>query len=343
MSGTPEVWRLEKFIADYPKSSFIENVKNKLHDVKEKEAFIIAENNNTKESYNRFIIDYPNGDLNSKAKIRLLETDTEAFLTTCGIGTAEAFRGYAKWRSESTYASIAKFRAEYIMSVDKGDHKVYKKFIDEYPANPFVYEAIANYPLLWLMDIKDDIGVIIDVGNIIKWKGLFGGLYVTKDEVAMKSFNKLKEDMEIVGIKAIYYIPDGVSIKNNSVVIKAKYDEIEKSVITSNDAVGKGAWLLEKIVSPTFISKYSLTIMDTVDNTVYYENVNGLTEKVSSINVLNALHRYKDMAIPSFMVALGDKDPFIRVAAIQYFTRYKDNRVIEILKRMDSSGLQVDR
>lgn len=155
---------------------------------------------NTRQGYERFIKACPSGELAKEAKKRVEDPDY-AFMTTCQIGTKEAFDGFVLSYPLSEYTPNAKFYIEYIKETKRGDLKSYKRFLTQCPNHPFAMEAKIAMPILWLKEKGDRIGMIVNIGELID-KGLLGGGYGKVENVRQKVWQRFKKELEQEGIQA---------------------------------------------------------------------------------------------------------------------------------------------
>ena len=343
---------LEKFIKDYPGTVYADKARAKLKELREADEFRKAEAANSTAAYERFLQSYPDGMFAGEARKRIALPDAEAFLATCGLGTAKAFQGYAESRPQSRYAALAASRAEYLTAVARGTVDSHRQFLAKFPNNPFVYEARAAFPVLLLEDTKVDAGVLIEVGDTVKWRGLFGGS-VTKDEFRRKSFEELKKDLEKIGLRPVLLSkPDDPLRKNAKLIFSVVYKEYKSNYTPPPSSPGynprgQGGYVVQQmnqasannlasvigdIFVPTIKHVNEITIADPETTEVYYAGVRNMNEKIVKADLMKALARYKKQAAPSAMVGIVDKDGAVREAAAKLLAKAGDPAAAELLR-----------
>lgn len=342
---------LEKFIKDYPGTVYADKAGAKLKELREADEFKKAEAANSTAAYERFIQSYPDGTLAGTARKRIAAPDAEAFLATCGLGTAKAFQGYAESRPQSKYAALAASRAEYLNAVARGTVDSHRQFLAKFPNSPFIYEARAAFPVLLLEDTKVDAGVVIEVGETVKWRGLFGGS-VTKEEVRQKAFEELKKDLDKIGLRPILLSkPDDPSGKGAKLVFSVVYKEYKQGYAPppspGYNPRGQGGYVAQQmnqaaannlgsvigdIFVPTIKHVSDISIADPETKEVYYAGVRNLNEKIGKAAQMKALARYKKQAAPSAMVGIADKDGIVREQAAKLLAKAGDPSAVELLR-----------
>jgi len=352
----PTTRSLEKFIADYPGTVYADKAGMKLRELKENEVFLNAQASNSKAAYEQFLRSYPDGTLADTARKRLEETDTAAFIRTCAIGTPRAFRGYLESRPQSRFAPLAASRVEFLDAVGRGTMDSYRRFLEKFPDNPFVCEARATFPALWLEDAKGRAGVAIEVGDIVKWRGVFGGS-ATKEEIRQKAFEELKNDLVKIGLQPVLLSgPEDPSGKDATVIFSIVYREFKgayapppQSSGYSRSPSGQGnsgyvtqqmnqaaannlGAVLGDIFAPTIRNVSDITISDPATKEVFFENIRNLNDKNGKAGLLKALSKYKERGVSSALVALPDKDGAVREAAARFLSKTGDPLAIEVLQ-----------
>jgi len=304
----------EDFIKSYPDSPFTKEAKRRFQELKGKKAFEEAETRNTKTAYEEFIYRYPNSEFTEEARERVTESDEKALIRTIRIGTIQAFQGFMESYPNSKYLSIVKARIEFLNAVATDE---YRKFITQYPNNPFVVEAKASFPILWLKE-KGEVGVVINVGEIVRWKGIFRGRRVTEKEVRQKVFKKLKKDLERESIQGI--LLDGSNdpkAKDVQTILVIEYKEKDVELESPyGGAVGNLRNTLFILLRgyPVKISS-PITIKDVNTGFEYYSNVPDINYKVDRDKMVKALEPFREEAIPSLVIALYDKNKGVRKKA----------------------------
>lgn len=328
----------EDFIRSYPDSPFTKEARKRFQELKEKEAFKDAETKNTKTAYEEFIDKYPNSKFAEKASERIKSEET-AFIQTIRIDKIQAFQGFKESYPDSEYLPIIKDRIEFLNAVARDEVDEYNQFITQYPNNPFVVEAKTSFPVLWLRE-KGEVGVVINVGEIVRWRGIFGGGHVTKKEVRHEIFKKLKEHLEGEGIQGFLLDgPNDSKGKGINTMLVIEYEEKpgervrdrsrarrpypvtgtstgERIESLSREIYREQAEknleaIVEGILSGPAVNSLSyITIKDIITGFEYYSNVPDLNWKVDKNKqvwaMIKALEPFGERAIPSLVVALAD-------------------------------------
>lgn len=294
---------------------------------KEEKAFSEAEAINSIGAYTSFCQKFPNGKFTEEAKKRASSSDREALINTCRLGTIGAFQGFMESYPTSKYSSLTHARIDFLKAANLGNLEAYMQFITRYPNNPFVPEARVSYPILWLDKIRGKVGVIINVGEFVSWKGVFGGMRVTRDEVRQDTFDKLQEEVGRIGIHVtLLDSPEDAKSKKIPVILVMNYSEkgeIDESLAEAIRSLLKGP--------PSNVS-ITMTIKDAKNGFEYYSNISNLKTKIDRIVAMKALCGFrKESALASLMVALYDKDPYIQ------------NSAAEALKEVTGQDFKEDR
>lgn len=315
----------EEFIRTYPESHYANDAKRRLLKLKENKAFEEAETRNTKIAYEDFAINYPSSEFAATARERVIESDEAAFKRTIRIGNSQAYQGFIESYPESKYLSLASARIEFLNAAANNE---YSNFVVIYPGNPFVVEAKASLPILWLKEMKEA-GVVVNVLEHVKWRGLFGGGRESEEEVRQKVFKKIKEDIEKESVQAILLDRpgDAVSKDINTVIIvnySEKKGQREGQPYRSGRPGNQGGYYHDAAVnsmdgilsdlflgSPVSVSS-SITIMDANTGFEYYSEVPHLDKRVARDKMIKALETFKEESILSLIIALNDKNENVR-------------------------------
>ncbi|HQJ09281.1 MAG TPA: hypothetical protein PLF54_09800, partial [Deltaproteobacteria bacterium] len=317
----------ERFLKSYPKSPYAEAAKSRLEALKEEKAFPEAEAANSIAAYTAFYERFPDGKLGEEARKRASASDREAFMRTCGIGTPKAFQGFMESYPSSKYHSLASGRIDFSKIESSADLAAYMQFITKYPNNPFVGEASAYYPLLWLDRAGKKVGVVIDVGEFVSWKGVLNGMRTTKEKVRQSAFAALDREIGKYGISlTLLDRPEDAKDKDLRIILIVKYSE--KSAIAESLAKA----LSDLMSGPTVQISTTMTIQDGRDGFEYYSKVGDLKAKVGRIAMMKALCGLRgNSALSPLIVALNDNDPEIQ------------SKACESLKKITGQDLKEDR
>ncbi len=334
----------EDFIRSYPDSPFTKEARKRFQELKEKKAYEEAETRNTKTAYEEFIDKYPNSKFAEKASERIKSEET-AFIQTIRIDKIQAFQGFKKSYPDSEYLPIIKDRIEFLKAVATDEVDEYNQFITQYPNNPFVVEAKTRFPVLWLKEIGE-VGVVINVGEIERWRGIFGGGHVTKTEVSQEIFKKLKKHLEREGIQGFLLdSPNDSKARDINTMLVIEYEEKPRVFVRDRSRTRRPYPItgtstgerieslsreiyreqaeknLEAIVEGIFFwvpvnGLFYITIKDIITGFEYYSNVpdysnvpelNWKVDKNKQVwAMVKALEPFKERAIPSLVVALAD-------------------------------------
>jgi hypothetical protein len=351
---TNTVESYENFVKNYPHSSYVSDAKRCHEDLREEEAFKTAEAENSIIAYKDFIQKYPKGMFTEIAQKKANASDVEAFGWTCQKGTILAFQGFVKSYPKSKYLQIASDRIEFLQVIKPENLDSYRQFIIQYPNNPFVIEAKATIPVLWLCELRERIGLIINVEKVVKWKGIFKGRS-TKGEIRQEIFDKLKKDYEKQGIQweLIDSLKDPKSNDVSTIVVMT-YEEEKGPPKSSSDRYGQvgspgltgyTAYSLNKaatdnlatvmgslLTGPSVNVSYRIDIVDAKTDKKYYSNISSLYSYTDNIQMVNGLNRFKNVdTIPVLLVALNSNDNPIRNNAARALGKLKDFRAVELL------------
>jgi hypothetical protein len=328
----------EAFLREYPSGELAVMANERIAHLKEKKAFDDAEAKNSIVAYRAFLQEYPSGTLAEEARKRIATPDWEAFSMTCQMATMQAFLGFIERYPSSEYLTIANARVEFLTGVGDGSLESYKKFIAKHPNNLFILEAKATFPSLWLSEEKKRVGMVIDIGQFVQWKGAFGGGRITKEELRQKVFKEFQEKVEKTGIDVLLLDnPADAKSKNLPLTLLMNYSEGERERQSSPDYGRPAGPGYDSYVAQTFhkaatdnmaaaltglmfgASVNASTIMTIKDtNTAYeiYLDIPDMDYKVKRIQVIKALCGLKDKKIiPPLIVALHDKDSEVQSIA----------------------------
>lgn len=317
----------ERFLKSYPKSPYAEAAKKRLEALKEEKAFPEAEAANTVSAYTAFYQRFPDGKLGEEARKRASATDREAFMRTCGIGTQKAFQGFMESYPSSRYHSLASGRIDFLNTESSAELKTYMQFITKHPDSPFVAEASAYYPLLWLDRAGKKVGVIIDVGEFVSWKGLLRGMRTTKEKVRQGAFDALDKEIGKYGIGlTLLERPEDAQGKDLRIILAVKYSE--QAAVAESLAKALG----DLMTGPTIRVSTVMTVQDAKDGFEYYSKVGDLKARVDRAAMMKALCGMREKsALSPLIVALYDKDPDIQ------------DKASEALKKITGQDFKEDR
>ena len=302
------------------------------------------EEKNTVSAYKEFVKQYPNSEFAKEAEKRITESDDDAFTRTCRLRTAQAFTGFVESYPTSDYAHTANARIEFLTAMKPGNLKSCKDFITSHPDNPFVAEAKASFPILWLKG-RGKVGIVINVGQLA-WKGLFYGGSGNKDSTRNRLSKELMGQLEKEGIQAVILEESGDSIPNDiTTLLVLDYSEEENSYRSSamgaTQAFHQGSVdNLTKILVADYIKKTFITIKDAENETRYYSGTCSICSRepcqghagkdeapyytstcsillsVDRLSVIRALAGVKDNNVEACLaIALRDGDPNVRANA----------------------------
>lgn len=122
-----------------------------------------AQDKNTRVGYEEFLNRHPDAPQAIDAKRRLYDPE-HAFLKTCAIASKKAFEGFASDYSNHPLAAVARQRIAFLAeTVERFSWDGFWKFAVRHPDNPFVVEARASIPLLWIREMRCSVAVVIQV------------------------------------------------------------------------------------------------------------------------------------------------------------------------------------
>jgi hypothetical protein len=350
----------EKFVKKYPASSYSDEARSRLEQLKDEKAFKEVEAKNTTAAYRDFVQKYPNSRFIEVVKKRIDESDEEAFVRTWGIGTIQAIEGFRESYPESKCIPIAADGIEFLKTVESGKLEAYSGFIKAYPNNPFVLVARASFPILWLGETLGKVGVIINIGEIVNFKGILKG-YETEEEAREKVFRKLKENLEKEGVQAVLLSsPEDVLAKEVTTLLIIDYKESEGSLPKPLLSHTRGyGWMVdvlfessvemtkESVFGPDLIiPHFTITIKDTKTGWEYYSTIPSLYYKVSKQEILHVLagSRAADpMLLKLFAYDLKDEDWVIRARSGPDPGKDKVYHVTELLTALKDEDSDVRR
>lgn len=345
----------EKFVKRYPNSPFTDEARGRLELLKDEETFKKVETRNTITAYRDFIQKYPNSRFIEVAQKRIEESDKEAFVRTWGIGKIQAFQGFIESYPQSKYVTIATDRIEFLSAVKSGTLAAYRKFIKEYPNNLFLLEATASFPILWLGKSEGKVGVVINIEEFVRWKGIFGGGYETEQEVREKVLRRLKKNLEKEGIDAVpLAISEDPSIKGISTILIITYTEKEAPPEQKNikqeypGLDGYMAAVLMESTKESFLNSLSgpqlnvrstISVIDAKNRFDYYSPIPDLYYKTDNLGILQVLAGSKDrmdgkqfeLLTIRLISALQDQDWIVRARAAELLGKIKDTSAVEPL------------
>ncbi len=342
----------EKFLKDYPASPFTQAAKERLEDLKVENIFVDTEANNSISAYKDFIQEYPGSRFSEVARRRIAWPDEDSFKKTCQIGTIRAFQGFIESYPSSEYLPIVNAYVDYKKATASGTIESYQQFITQHPGNPFIVEAKATFLMQWLREVKGKVGIIIDVGSIVAWKGAFGGGKVTEDEVRQKVFTKLKGLLDNEGISCVLLetfhdvnkegityvlreILNDVNKEDISVIFMLHYDEIKGDHSGLNPSSRGGLHehavnnlanaFMDVLAGPPVNTLYWATITDSRTGWNYYKYVpdRGIKDLMSLLyskldgrsKILQALVLFGEKAVPPLTIALYENDCDVQYSA----------------------------
>lgn len=344
------------FIRDYPDSPYIHAIKDKIEVLQDTARFEEAQQQNSISAYNKYAQKYPNGQYAQIARQRASQTDEEAFIRTCQLGSVQAYKGFADSYSNSKYLPVVKDRLIYWGAVQDGTLASFKSFVKQYPGNMFAGEAKAAIPILWLAERKK-VGLFIDVGDIVKWKGIFRGGNATKEEIRLNLYKNMKKDLEKEGIDVVL-LEQLADLNGNiySVLITMSYKETEASyqgstsqysgssgvglsgytsrTLSNAAADNLSAALTGLLIGSGSRSVSSFTVKDVRTGFEYYSNITNLNERVSMSSAATAVSINSSDAMPLLTVAINDTEPSVRLAVA---------RALGNLNMTDKSGAMMKR
>lgn len=329
-----------KFIENHPEGTYTEEIKDRIKVLKEKRIFYEVKSKNTNIAYEEFVQKYPNSKFIKEAEKRLSESDEEAFIRTCCIGTIKAFQGFINSYPNSKYITLATDRIEFLKAENNGSLESYKKFITQYPKNPFIYEAITTFPVLWLNKTSPYVGVFIDTCKFIGWKGIFGGGKAKEEEIRDKAFNEFLSSLENIGIKGILLnSTEETNTDSIPVLLVLEYEEHERErePYRSRRSSGLNGWvsgalhdatvnnlsgIIGAILFKSVESSYNISAIKNVKTgLVYYSNIPELSCKVNRIQMLRVIRSFNDLAKPSLLVAMNDRNQHVRKEAVMLYSK----------------------
>lgn len=303
----------ERFLKRYPQSFHAEDVRKRIEFLKEERSFPEAEAINSTAAYTSFYQRFPSSIYAEEARKRASSSDREAFMNACELGTVSAFQGFMESRPASRYYPLASSRIDFLKAAGTGDLKTYKQFIAQYPNNPFVPEAIASYPVLWLDRMGMRVGVIINVGDFVRWKGLLHGRHATRDEVRKSAFIRLQKDAGGFGDRlTLLDSPEDAKTESPPLILFMEYSE--KGVPAESMAQA----LHDMLTGPPKTTSVTMSITDAENGFVYYSNVGDLAARADRAATMKALCAFREKVVLSpLIVALNDMDPHIRTKAAE--------------------------
>ena len=280
-----------------------------------------VEEKNTVVAYKEFIKQYPNSEFTKEAEKRITESDDEAFARTCRFGFVQAFKGFVESRPTSNYARLANARIEFLTATKPGNLKSCKDFIINHPDNPFVAEAKASFPILWLKE-RGKVGIVINVGQLA-FKGLLLGGTGNKDSTRNRLGKEWREQLEKEGTQAVILEESNDRIpKEITTLLVVDYNEMEKSTQPSYRSSPAQVYHdgavdnLTNIFVANYVKKTLIAIKDAEDETQYYSGISSLSSMADRLSVIKALAGIKDNnAEACLIIALRDKDLNVRANA----------------------------
>ncbi len=313
---TDNIETYDKFVSRYPNSPFTEEARKRLEQLKDEKAFREVEARNTITMYRDFIEKYPNSRFIELAKKRTEESDEEAFSRTWGIGTTQSFQGFIESYPQSKHVQTAVDRIEFLKGVRSGTIESYRKFIKDYPNNPFVPEAKASFPILWLSMREGKLGAVINVEEFVRWKGIFSRGPKTKLDVQHKVFDNLEKKLEKEGIDAVLMdVSEEPTARGVSTLLIIDCKEQESVSRPAPRSTGQGYAVdvlhqstvdnISEILFGPKVNIYSnITIKDARTNSVYFSDIPGIYSKADKAQILWALGGMSDSASTIFSVHL---------------------------------------
>ncbi|MFH1050409.1 MAG: peptidylprolyl isomerase [bacterium] len=321
-----------------------------------------TERENTQESYKAFVEQYPDCELAKEAKKRIDDVDY-AFFTTCQLGTIESFRGFATSHPSSYYIPIVNSRIEFLSETNPYNINSYKLFIENHPHNPFILEAKASIPVLWLHEQNKTIGIAITIDSIFSWRGIFS-TKKTKDELKNILFNELNDKYfknEGIHTFLINYTDTSNSWLGNSAnistIIELNYSERGKDLhpynsyssgssgfvgYTSdalhNTNVNMIANSVDALLGTDIKKIYSFTVRDAMTGFVYCLDISSLSQSVSALEMLQFLDYLSTdkRILPSLLIASCSYNTEVRWRAIfslaHFINQNVDDGEVKILR-----------
>jgi hypothetical protein len=277
-----------------------------------------AERENRRQSYQAFIDQYPDSALANEARRRIGDADY-AFMVTSQLGTMESFRGFVGSHPSSYYVPLAKSRIDFLRETKPGDPDSYKRFVRKYPDNPFVLEAKASVPILWLRELNERIGVVITIDSAFAWRGISKGKMST-EELRRDLFNDLEnryfknEGIHTVLMKNPTSTDDWAHGESGasqgvSTIIELNYGE-QKVAESANDvpsnpaqhggylgdamhraAVAGTVNLIASLFGADIKATSQFTIRDATRGVVYCSGIPSLFQNVNTLCMLKFLDR----------------------------------------------------
>lgn len=269
------------------------------------------EEKNTVSAYKEFVKQYPNSEFAKEAEKRITESVGDSFERTCRLTISQAFKGFVESYPTSDYAHIANARIEFLTAMKSGNVKSCKDFITNHPDNPFVAEAKASFPILWLKG-RGKVGIVINVGQLA-WKGLLLGGSGNKEGTRNRLGKELTEQLEKEGIQSVILEESDDSIpKDITTLLVLDYSEAEKPSRSSSSVDN----FTNILVADPAIKKTFITIKDAENKTQYYSGTFSILSMAGSRSVIKALARVKDNNVETCLViALRNRDPNVRANA----------------------------
>jgi hypothetical protein len=284
-----------------------------------KSGWLSVADQNTRESYEKFVKEYPDNENADEARKRIEDQDY-AFLVTCRIGTQKAFEGFLASYPLSDYAPIAGAYVEFLRETRSGNLAGYKKFVIQHPDHPFVALAKVSIPALWLKETGEKVGVVVNVNERID-KGLLGGRYGDAEKMRQKVWQTLEKELEQEGIQAV--LLDGLEsskITEDGVkeVVIADYSESQPPETPppmsgpydsplANAFHWSAANTLSKLIHTSAVKTVLITVRGVNNGVEYYSGFRSLSSSIGSVNRGEALKTLGDHAIfAETMVALKD-------------------------------------
>jgi hypothetical protein len=264
--------------------------------------------------------------IDTSSFILSLSNPDASFFTACGIGTVAAFQNFLEEFPSSHYASIAKNRIIFLKEVDSADINSYKRFIERNPDNPFVVEAEASIPLLWLHHQNKSIGVNVQLESDDK---------TSTEKTRRKIFDRVNEkyllDEGIIGS----LIQDDSSgqitrLGRSSLILDVKYGEQKisnksRTIGTGSmsgdlhkQAVANAVGIIASLFNADVTEYYRYTIREQDVNFVYCSDLFTLTQKAKDNDILKFLGSYMDdrRVVPSLLILGNSVNPDIRAKAL---------------------------
>lgn len=270
-------------------------------------------------------------------------TSPAAFIHTCRIGSPSAFRGFLEDYPNSTEGQLVVHRLNFLKAVAKEDIESYRFFIDKYPENPFVFEAAAAFPSLWLGEINKRVGIdtIAIVNNPPREKSSDSILTASEKDLLDFQIAALKNFLQEKSINTLYFNSTENKYLTSPVVLtvgftdKAEYVDVRlKQAIGTMLVTGLVGGLLYVGIPPRYekkTSKHFEINIQSGDGNAFYSGITNISKKGEQTEIIKALSIFGEKGLPSLAFAINDSNSDVRIAAAKALGKMRDSKALDIL------------